>query len=262
MTTAQPSDLKFQAYLLGELEDAEFESLEAFLREDTQSLARLEEAETRLIESYLAGTLDRRRGDSFRAAYLGIPARRQRLEEVRSRLRASAAAGEVDADEAGQLRWLTLAILGGALAAAGSAIWVWLRVPESPGTTVRTVMVNPGAAEPRPAEAVIPEPKRYSAYLRPGRGGTFDTPASGEMTLTFRLPANPHAAFRLQVQADGRTVFRQAGLLTRSSHLKVTLPADQLSPGDYAAAVEGISAGQEAASVANYTFRLRKVAER
>lgn len=263
MTTSQPSDLKFQAYLLGELENAELETIEAFLREDANSLTQLEEAETRLIESYLAGALDRRRGESFRAAYLGIPARRQRLEEVRARIQASEPpdAG-VNAGPSDEVPWLTWAILGVSLAVAGWAIWVWLRVPPGQGPVTSKVIVNPGVAESRPAEAAAPEPKRHSAYLRPDRGGTFATPNSGEMTLTFRLPRNPHAAYRLQVETGGRTVFRQAGLLAQSSHLKVTLPAAELGPGDYTAAVEGISVGQEAAALADYTFTLRKVAER
>lgn len=236
-----PDDPTLRRYLLGQLDEAEAEALEAQVLADADLFEAVEAAHAELVDDYVSGALEGAERAAFEARILAS-------EEGRSRVALARALQQKAADEAPSLwsrlaRWLWPPVAGwrtlvplAATAAAAALVFVLVRPGggPTPGGTPGgppIVELSVDAATLR-SEANIPElsvdaaTRTVRIHLRLPE----DEPAT-RVRLTLRLGAEVRWADDIGVEGVGRAI-------------QVEIPAASWGQGRHELAGEALKNGQ------------------
>lgn len=258
---------EIRRYLLGALDQASADALEARYFADPVLADDVRETELELVDDYVAGRLDAGDRARFESHYLASPVHRDRVATARAlaaRLAPAAPAPVVDFQEARARRRVTPTFYGWlALAAAlvVASLWTLGRPVQGPRQAQRQPAPMP-APSPSPAPApAAPEPSAPAAVPAPA-----PAPATARSVLAFtlspivtrgespdpqRLPAGPadllirlegpagtaDRSYAAEIQTvDGRSVWQgraSAGAAGSGILATVRVPAERLAADDY-----------------------------
>ncbi len=272
---------ELRAYILGTLDAARAETLEARYIADPVLVEEIRDAEDELVADYVSDRLTAVDRVRFESHYLSSPGHRGRVALARALADWQAAAAPRPAASPAFYGWM-------AMAAAVVLMSLWLtarpvpeprqaQTPPPAPPTIAPLPAPPGpdavpAPAPGPAPGPAPVPAPGPSAARPvfaitlpafsARGGappTLHRPPAGLVDLAIRLegtsePGDRSYGAELQT-VDGRVVWRGAGrpapvgsgLLTT-----IRVPIEGLPPDDYVVMVS--SAGAERG---RYVLRLR-----
>jgi hypothetical protein len=250
-------------YLLGELSAESCQRVEERLLTDGDFLEELSITEEELIDQYLSGELAAPETGRFEAYFLAIPERRRKLAFARAFKKYVAVAADIEVPKFKPAppprRRIFPAILNFrnplvsySLAAAlllliGVAAWQIIksgRLKNPSEMHVITVVLTPGAVR---AEG---EMKRLTL-----------PPQTDAVNLQLEIAQGDYQSYRAILLTDeGREAFTQTDLkaqtVNNSRVISFTIPAKNLSRGDYQVKLSGQSSANEPEEIASYTFRV------
>ena len=249
-------DTTFVRYLLGEMSDKERDAFEDEYFADPVLAQRLEEVETRLIDTYVRGGLPEKRRAAVERRYLETTEGRARLDVARA-----LAGHNTGAAHTRSRRWVYpfAALAASALIVTGILARRSPPLPtEAPqGTRVEAVATAPAPAEPTPTFKLSP-----GATRSPGEAASLVVPPSAEtvyLDATVIGPTDRTPLTGMVSTPEGIVVHRTPSV-TRVPNVdatfRTTVPARVLPPGDY---ILKISAGPEGSTrvLGEFAFRVR-----
>lgn len=278
-------------YLLGELAEGERVELEDRFFGDDELYERLTAVEGDLLDDYARGRLPTARRAALEATLLATPGGRARLAFARALVERTPVA---PADAPARSVWSALAswfgghrsiavagLAAAALAVVAGVSWLAVQKEAEPPPPERahtpepapqpaptpTPKPTPAPAPPPPAPQSAPPARSVVAFAfaaQTARGSveelrTLRVPVAAE-TVRLRLDLEPdeHARYTAVLKtADGRQVFRRAGLASRRrgevERVTLDLPASRLADEEYVLSLEGPG---DAGVVADYIFRI------
>lgn len=278
-----PQSVAARRYLLGQVTDAECETIEREYLEREDAFDRIAAAEDDLIEDYLSDQLTPLDRTTFERHYLSTPAHRVRVETVRRLMVQASRSAPMPghgADDSTSMRW--------------APSWQWLALAASVilvSALVLSIVSPSGADRVQRADTLAPtaEPVRQL----PASSAESPRPApkpprvlalaiapvavrSASDALSVTVPRGTDiVAIALQAEADGRALVpRRIAITTvggdpvwqgpvrdvrqarRGAVARGDVPADRLPGGDYVITLYGSDASGEQ-EWADYFLRVR-----
>jgi anti-sigma factor RsiW len=250
------SDAVIVRYLLGELPEAEQESLERSYFSDPALLDRMEAVEDDLIDDYVRGALTPEQRTLFERHFLN--------EKRRERVRMAEALRRAVPPRRAPVRAWALPLAAALFVAALLAI-VWLALEN------RTLRERPAPApvvaeKPRPSAAPAPAPEVVPSLPPPALATLVLSPGltRGDETPTLVIEQGAHAVrleALLEVEApsydatlqrlDGPVVWKGTTLSARKGKLLLTIPRSRFRTGEHLLTVTAPD------YIADYAFTVR-----
>jgi hypothetical protein len=241
---ADPDDIALRRYLLGQLPDAEAESVEEAYLARPEVWERLRDVEDDLLDDHAAGRLAPAEKEAFEKRYLASAPLRARVVAARA-LRQAGSSGSsraaARADRARSIRWAGPVALASGLILTLLTEWNGERAP----TTSLPSVVRSSPA-PRRRLSTPPFVLALSPVLLRGQEGpaerrvpmgtdTVLLELQGDRTI---LPAPPVVLEATLETVEGRPVWRgeaqrEAGAGKPPLVASARVPAATLAPGDY-----------------------------
>ena len=238
MLTDQKALGELRLWLLGLLPEQESRSFEERLITDSELYEEVFIVEEELIDDYIAGRLSADERTAFESYFMNSPERQEQFR-IANALRAYIGDAKETHSTTDERRGWSFAAIGLIAATLVIAVLVWLAVYPGPGRTGTSlaVVLTPGG-QTREGGAVQ----------------TITIPTGTDsLQLDLKLTRNDFQKYRATLlNSEGGTV--QITEHLTGPTLRVTVPTQQLPPGEYQLKVDGLSAGGRYESADSYRF--------
>lgn len=284
-------------YLLGELPEQEQAALERSYFKDPHVFDQVVQVESRMVDAYARGQLSSEMRERFEQSYLKHPSRRERVEFARSltaRIDESTPASSVSwlqrllGTVGGQRPRLRFSMALATVVIVLAAAWIFVtirrqqqqqraQVHTQPENREQTAQQQPTVTPPPiPQQSPSPttNPARPVAFLALTVGGVRGSDNGGTQTLiiphdttqaqiVLKLKDNAYPRYRVSLQKiGGAEIFQQTNIRPRNTKsgasFVFTVPASQLSSGDYALTLTGITPEGDTDNLNKSLFRVEK----